>query len=155
VAVCAIVRAELLYGAARNQDPAKEHERVEVFLAPFVSFPFDDAAAEKYAEIRHNLERAGQRIGAHDLEIAAIVVARQLTLVTHNVSEFSRVSGLALEDWESVARTRPAIKPKWAARVRERRAIAPRRCSPLAHGEGGDEMTPRAQPESVLLRRAR
>jgi predicted nucleic acid-binding protein len=29
---------------------------VEVFLAPFVSFPFDDAAADKYAEIRHNLE---------------------------------------------------------------------------------------------------
>lgn len=66
-------------------------------------FPFDDAAADKYAVIRHNLECAGQRIGAHDLEIAAIVVARQLTLVTRNVSEFSRVSGLAWEDWESGA----------------------------------------------------
>jgi tRNA(fMet)-specific endonuclease VapC len=65
----AIARAELLYGAARSQDPAKEQARVEVFRAPFASFPFDDAAADKYAEIRHNLERLGQRIGAHDLEI--------------------------------------------------------------------------------------
>jgi tRNA(fMet)-specific endonuclease VapC len=102
VSICAIVRAELLYGAARSQDPAKEQGRVVVFMAPLVSFPFDDAAAEKYAQIRHDLERAGQRIGAHDLEIAAIAVARQLTLVTHNVSEFSRVSGLMWEDWESV-----------------------------------------------------
>lgn len=75
---------------------------MEVFLAPLISFPFDDSAANRYAEIRHALERAGQRIGAHDLEIAAIALARQLTLVTHNVSEFSRVSGLAWEDWESV-----------------------------------------------------
>ena len=102
VSICAIVRAELLFGAARSQDPAKEQARVEVFLAPFVSFPFDDAAAEKYAEIRRGLEGGGERIGAPDLEIAAIAVAHQVTLITHNVSEFSRVSGLVWEDWESV-----------------------------------------------------
>jgi tRNA(fMet)-specific endonuclease VapC len=88
--------------ASREVRTPKEGARVEVFLAPSLSFPFDDAAAEKYAQIRRDLERAGQRIGAHDLEIAAIAVARQLTLVTHNVSEFSRVSGLVWEDWESV-----------------------------------------------------
>jgi tRNA(fMet)-specific endonuclease VapC len=42
----------------------------------------------------------GLLIGANDLMIAAIVVSRQLTLVTHNTREFSRVVGLSMEDWE-------------------------------------------------------
>jgi tRNA(fMet)-specific endonuclease VapC len=39
-------------------------------------------------------------IGPNDLMIAAIVLANGLILVTHNTREFSRVSGLALEDWQ-------------------------------------------------------
>jgi len=58
-------------------------------------------AASHYARIRNAVERAGQRIGAHDLEFAAIALARGLTVVTHNVSEFARVPGLLWEDWES------------------------------------------------------
>ncbi|MEO8900981.1 MAG: type II toxin-antitoxin system VapC family toxin [Polyangiaceae bacterium] len=101
VALCSIVRAELLFGAERSQSPVNERTVVERFLAPFLSLPFDDHAASHYAHIRHVLERAGQRIGAHDLEIAAIALARGLTVVTHNVSEFARVPGLLWEDWES------------------------------------------------------
>jgi tRNA(fMet)-specific endonuclease VapC len=100
VATCSVVRAELLYGAARSLDPIQERAVVETFLAPMVSLPFDDAAADRYADIRHALERVGQRIGAHDLEIASIALARGLTLVTHNVDEFSRVTGLTWEDWQ-------------------------------------------------------
>jgi tRNA(fMet)-specific endonuclease VapC len=100
VATCSVVRAELLYGAARSRDPIQECAVVETFLAPMVSLPFDDAAADRYADIRHALERAGQRIGAHDLEIASIAMTRGLTLVTHNVDEFSRVTGLTWEDWQ-------------------------------------------------------
>jgi len=36
----------------------------------------------------------------NDLMIAAIARCRQLTLVTHNTREFSRVPGLSIEDWE-------------------------------------------------------
>jgi tRNA(fMet)-specific endonuclease VapC len=32
--------------------------------------------------------------------IAAIALANGLTVVTHNTREFSRVPGLALEDWQ-------------------------------------------------------
>jgi tRNA(fMet)-specific endonuclease VapC len=39
-------------------------------------------------------------IGANDLMIAAIARANQVTLITHNTGEFSRVKGLAIEDWE-------------------------------------------------------
>ncbi|MEI9938493.1 MAG: type II toxin-antitoxin system VapC family toxin [Pseudomonadota bacterium] len=101
VALCSVVRAELLFGAERSRDPINERAVVERFLEPFISLPFDDQAASQYARIRHALERGGQRIGAHDLEIAAVALARGLTVVTHNVSEFARIPGLLWEDWES------------------------------------------------------
>jgi tRNA(fMet)-specific endonuclease VapC len=33
--------------------------------------------------------------------IAATAIANDLTLVTHNAGEFSRVAGLKWEDWEA------------------------------------------------------
>ena len=53
----------------------------------------------RYADIRFELERAGRPIGERDLLIASTARARGLTVVTHNVSEFSRVPHLAVEDW--------------------------------------------------------
>lgn len=43
----------------------------------------------------------GRASGPNDLLIAAIALVQELTLVTHNVSEFGRVRGLRLEDWEA------------------------------------------------------
>jgi tRNA(fMet)-specific endonuclease VapC len=51
-------------------------------------------------EIRATLEKAGTPIGPYDLLIAATAVAKDIILVTHNTMEFSRVSGIRLEDWE-------------------------------------------------------
>lgn len=94
VAVCSVVRSELLFGAKRSRDPERERSVVEAFLAPMSSLPFDDAAAEKCAEIRDALESTGARIGAYDMQIAAIAISAGLTLVTHNAREFARVPGL-------------------------------------------------------------
>jgi tRNA(fMet)-specific endonuclease VapC len=52
-----------------------------------------------YAAIRHHLEEHGQIIGANDLMIAATALAHDLTVITHNSDEFSRVPGLKWEDW--------------------------------------------------------
>jgi predicted nucleic acid-binding protein len=71
-----------------------------LFLAPFSSLPFDDACARKCAEIRRALERKGELIGPHDLQIAAVARRHDLTLVTHHTREFSRIVALRLEDWE-------------------------------------------------------
>jgi tRNA(fMet)-specific endonuclease VapC len=101
IAVCSVVKAELFAGAARSTDPARTRARQDVFLAPFASLPFDDPAAEIYARIRAQLEAAGTPIGPYDLQIAAITLANNLILVTHNVREFSRIIGLQLEDWEA------------------------------------------------------
>jgi tRNA(fMet)-specific endonuclease VapC len=100
VSVCAVVKAELSYGAHRSQNPGRTLVRQAEFLRPFASFPFDDAAAEAYGRIRADLTAKGTPIGPNDLLIAAIAIANNLILVTHNVSEFSRIPGLRYEDWE-------------------------------------------------------
>ena len=64
------------------------------------SYPFDDKAAKICAKIRADLYKVGKPIGSNDLLIASIGLANDLTLVTHNTDEFSRVVGLRLEDWE-------------------------------------------------------
>lgn len=102
IVLCSIVLSELLYGVRRSS-PA--HQQANLALVTqlrqqYVSLPFDDVAAEEAAEIRAHLAPLGTPIGPHDLIIAAIARANQLTLVTHNTVEFSRVPGLAIEDWE-------------------------------------------------------
>jgi tRNA(fMet)-specific endonuclease VapC len=100
VVLCSVVVAELLYGAQRSAQPLKTLAEVRAFCQPFVSLAFDDRAAEEYGVIRAQLARLGTPVGPNDLMIAAIAIANSLTLVTHNTGEFSRVPGLALEDWQ-------------------------------------------------------
>jgi tRNA(fMet)-specific endonuclease VapC len=100
VCLCSVVLSELYMGVLRSAQPAKNRADVDQLAAPFASLPFDDAAADVYSRIRHDLESRGTPIGPYDLQIAAIALANGCTLVTHNTTEFSRVSGLALEDWE-------------------------------------------------------
>lgn len=73
---------------------------VDGFTHSFKSLPYTDSEAQEYARIRADLERRGERIGDFDLQIAAIAITNQLTLVTHNTGEFSRIPQLAIEDWE-------------------------------------------------------
>lgn len=101
VRVCSVVKAELFHGARKYGRPERRLALVTETFAPYVSLPFDDAAAEHYARVRHELETAGRIIGPNDLLIAAICLANNCTLVTNNVSEFERVSGLRIEDWKT------------------------------------------------------
>jgi tRNA(fMet)-specific endonuclease VapC len=101
IAVCSVVKAELFYGVAKSKYPTRNLARLQRFLNPFASLPFDDSAAEVYGRIRAKLEGSGTLIGPNDLLIAAIAVANEMTLVTHNTREFGRVEDLSLEDWES------------------------------------------------------
>jgi tRNA(fMet)-specific endonuclease VapC len=100
ITLCSVVRAELLYGARKSTRPADNLRLLESFFEPLASLPFDDTCADRYGVIRAELERAGTPIGPNDLMIAATALAHDATLVTNNVTEFSRVAGLRLEDWE-------------------------------------------------------
>jgi len=101
IAVCSIVKMELRYGALRSNAVEKTLAIQATFLNRFVSLPFDDTAHIHAARIRAELAQAGTPIGPNDLLIAAIALANNLILVTHNTKEFSRVIGLQLEDWET------------------------------------------------------
>jgi tRNA(fMet)-specific endonuclease VapC len=100
VVVCSVVKAELFYGAQRSHDPARSLAVQQQFLQPYHSLPFDDAAAEVAGSLRAQLAQSGTPIGPYDLQIAAIALANDCTVVTHNVREFGRVPDLAIEDWE-------------------------------------------------------
>lgn len=101
VRLCSPVKAELWFGAAKSSKQLQVEQALTVFFARFRSMPFDDHAARIYGGLRSDLESKGTPIGPNDLLIAAIALASDLVLVTHNTGEFSRVSGLRLEDWEA------------------------------------------------------
>ncbi|MDZ4770252.1 MAG: type II toxin-antitoxin system VapC family toxin [Chloroflexota bacterium] len=100
IAVSIITKAELYYGSAKSQTPERSRQRQVAFLRRFTLLRFDDAAVEQYAVLRVALERQGTPISHPDMQIAAIALANDLVLVTHNTAGFSRISGLTLEDWE-------------------------------------------------------
>jgi tRNA(fMet)-specific endonuclease VapC len=100
ISVCSVVKAELFYGAMKSAKPEQNLRLQEAFLAQFISLSFDDVAATLFGRIRSQLESRGTPIGSYDLQIAAIALAHNLILVTHNTREFSRVEGLQWEDWE-------------------------------------------------------
>ena len=100
IMLCSVVKAELFYGALKSAKPRKNLQRIEKFFEPFLSLPFDDSASKVYGKIRTDLEKLGTPIGPNDLLIAAIALANQVILVTHNVKEFGRIKGIGLEDWE-------------------------------------------------------
>ncbi len=99
--MCAITVAEARAGALRSATPDRLLAAWEYFLAPFEEriLPFDNDAALAYGDIRAHLETHGNMIGDRDCMIAAIARCHGFTVVTANLSEFSRVPGLAAEDW--------------------------------------------------------
>lgn len=94
-----IVKAELYLGAYKSSRRETTLALLDAFLAPLRILPFGDAESVLYARIRSEMEAEGKPIGPNDLLIAATVLAQGAILITHNVREFSRVGGLAWEDW--------------------------------------------------------
>lgn len=99
LAVCSVVKAELLFGARSSGRVGSNLRKLYAFLDPLASLSFGDQAAEEYATLRSHLVREGKLIGANDMMIAAIVLAADVSLVTRNLAEFERVPGLELEAW--------------------------------------------------------
>jgi tRNA(fMet)-specific endonuclease VapC len=103
VVLCAVVLGELLFGVERSgaAHRASNLALVAGLRQQYVALPFTDADAEEYGRIRAHLAALGTTIGPNDLMIAAIALANQLILVTHNTAEFSRVPALTIEDWQT------------------------------------------------------
>ena len=98
IATSAIVASEMRYGA-RKKGSARLIERVEDILVRVEVLPYDELASHHFADIRAGLEKQGRQIGWGDYFIAAHARSLNLTLVTDNIREFSRVGGLKIENW--------------------------------------------------------
>lgn len=95
--------AELLKGAQGSTRKADVLRRLDVLARQVtVLYPSGPSLCEHYAQQATQLKVAGRPIGGNDLWIACHGLAEAATLVTNNLSEFSRVSGLALENWVEV-----------------------------------------------------
>ncbi|GAB4157284.1 MAG: hypothetical protein Fur0021_26040 [Candidatus Promineifilaceae bacterium] len=101
IGIPAVVLYELATGIAKSTQPEKRQRQVAEFMAVVDILPFGAAEAPQVAQIRAALEQAGAPVGAYDVLIAATALARQDTLVTHNLAKFSRIPGLLVEDWFS------------------------------------------------------
>ncbi len=93
-----IVAAELRFGAAKSRSQ-KLADRIELILSTIAILPLETPADQYYGDIRQYLTRQGTTIGPNDLLIAAHALYLDLTVVTANAGEFSRVPGLKVENW--------------------------------------------------------
>ncbi len=101
MAISAITLAELMHGAEKSSKVSENLATVDDFCSRLEVLPYTAKAAQHYGSIRAHLEKLGQPIGVNDLHIAAHARSEGLTLVTNNLSEFTRVPGLLMENWVS------------------------------------------------------
>lgn len=102
LAIAAITASELLVGVHRAESSTRRRRRsrfVEGALERVRILPFDEEVARTHAALWADLQRAGDLIGAHDLQIAATAVTHDLRVATLNVRDFGRIDGLAVECW--------------------------------------------------------
>ena len=104
VFISVVTVSELLMGVHRADTEERRNRRsafVEAIIAGIPALGFTTEVARVHAAIYADLARRGQLIGAHDLIIAATAVHHDLSLLTDNVNEFSRVPGLTVVDFAS------------------------------------------------------
>lgn len=99
VAVPSVVVYELETGIRRSTQPEKRTQQLGALLDAARVLPFDRACASAAARVRAELEQTGTPIGPTDVLIAGTVLAHDGVLVTHNVTEFRRISELRIVDW--------------------------------------------------------
>lgn len=99
IGVSSITVAELQYGIQKSRYPEENRNALELFLLPLLIADFDVLAAIAYGGLRVTLEKVGTPIGALDALIAAHALSLNVTLVTNNTREFSRVPGLQIANW--------------------------------------------------------
>lgn len=99
IGVSVITVAELQYGVQKSNRISQNQQALEQFLSPLIIADFDYRAAVIYGNLRAILDSQGMPIGSLDMLIAAHALSLNITLVTNNAREFSRVPNLKVENW--------------------------------------------------------
>ena len=97
--VSSITVAELYYGVVKSREKEKNMLALNNFILDLEQVFFDEQAASIYGELRVALEKKGKIIGPLDMLIAAHAKSLGLVLITNNTKEFSRISGLLINNW--------------------------------------------------------
>ncbi|NVK29814.1 MAG: tRNA(fMet)-specific endonuclease VapC [Gammaproteobacteria bacterium] len=99
ICISSVTYMELVYGAERSSNPAKNLRVIEGFIARIDVLAYDESAAVHSGQIRAQLASVGTPIGPYDQMIAGHARANGLIVVSNNTKEFARVEGLRLENW--------------------------------------------------------
>ena len=99
IGVSVMTVAELQYGDSKSANQERNQAALEAFLLPLDIADFTVGMTIIYGQVRAELERLGRPIGPFDTMIAAHALSLGVPLVTNNTQEFTRVSGLRIEDW--------------------------------------------------------
>ena len=98
--ISVITEAEIRFGVKRRPQATRLAKAVEMFLLDMPCLPWTSATAERYAELRSDMETLGVGLSAMDLLIAAHALAEDCTLISADRA-FAKVPGLSLLDWSS------------------------------------------------------
>lgn len=101
VAVCSVVRGEILFGIERLPVGKRRKEletKAKHILDATYCEPVPEAAADHYARIKSQCETKGVPLDENDLWIAATALALEATLVSRD-TDFHAVDGLSVVDW--------------------------------------------------------
>ncbi len=99
VALSAVSLMEIEYGLAKSLRPEHMRHFMQDMCKRYALLSLDATSAQYAGRLKASLASLGAPIGPYDLQIAGIALAHNLTVVTHNTSEFSLVPGLQVEDW--------------------------------------------------------
>jgi tRNA(fMet)-specific endonuclease VapC len=95
-----IVLAELFTWAYHRKNSTSLIQRIENdLLLDVVVLDFDSTCAKEFGKVRGSLLQKGVSVSRMDLMIGSVALAHNLTLVTHNTSDYSQIPGLRLDDW--------------------------------------------------------
>jgi len=99
VAISAICEAEILFGLRKKGSDRLRDLFETVLKGRFQVLPIDSDVAAAYADLRGDCEEAGVTVQDMDLLIAATAKTHGLVVATLNTKHFSKIPGLAYEDW--------------------------------------------------------
>ena len=88
-----------LYSWAYRAKNRNRVEPLESLLRDLHVIPVDMDVAARFGSLRAELLDRGHPVPEMDLLIAATALLHDLTLVTHNVSDFTAIRALRVEDW--------------------------------------------------------
>ena len=81
------------------KDASNQMAQFEKFVKLNKVLPLTNEIAKASAKIYADLRKKGQTVGHNDVLIAGTAIIYDLTLITNNVSHFSRISGLDIDNW--------------------------------------------------------